>query len=406
MSHNHACPGGHVPLTRRAALLGLATAGVLGRTRIAFAGNAQGAPSAPRLVVINTMGGLDGLAAVAPYGDPNLAKLRPSILLPPVGTPGGMLDMGGFYGLHPSLVNLHAMYQAGEALAVHAVGMPGGIRSHFTGQDYLQSGAPELLTSGWLDRAASFLGGPTQSGLAQSVMVDSQSPLILRGSYKSASWAPSAYPVSPASLACRVVQMSSADPLLGPAFSTGLSNRTWIDATLAAAPIPQSASPLVTLASAAGDMLAANGGPTVAAIATNSFDTHDNQLARLTSGLSDLDNALLALKTTLGAAWANTVVLTMTEFGRTAYCNGGGTDHGTAFAVFLAGGAVAGGKVVATWPGLSPTNLFQGRDLAPTVDFRAVAATILQEHMGLSASALAAVFPGAGALSNLGGLLH
>ena len=407
--HHHACPGGHLPLTRRAALLGLAVSGVIGRSSIAFAGNGQGTQSPARLVVINTMGGLDGLSAVAPYGDPYLAKLRAPIMAPPVGTPGGMLDLGGFYGLHPALPNLHAMYQAGEALAVHAVGIQGGSRSHFESQDYLQGGATALLTSGWLDRAASLLGGTTQSGLAQAIMIDSQSPLLLRGSYMAASWAPSYYPVPPPALASSVRQMSSADPVLGPAFSAGLSNSTWINATLKAAQSRQGLSPLATLAATAGDLLAANGGPTIAAIASDSFDTHFDQVNRLNTGLAQLDGALLALKTALGSAWANTVVLTMTEFGRTAYCNSGvdgGTDHGTAFALFLAGGAVSGGKIVATWPGLSPSQLFQGRDLAPTVDFRAVAATILQDHMGLSPSAMATVFPGAGSLSAVGGLLH
>jgi uncharacterized protein (DUF1501 family) len=129
-------------------------------------------------------------------------------------------------------------------------------------------------------------------------------------------------------------------------------------------------------------------------------------VTRLTTALTDLDNALLLLKTALGTAWANTVVMTVTEFGRTAAANGNaslGTDHGTAFAVLLAGGAVAGGQVIASWPGLSASQLYEGRDLAPTIDIRSVAMGIMQPHLGLSSAAMASIFPGVsvGAMTGL-----
>jgi uncharacterized protein (DUF1501 family) len=163
----------------------------------------------------------------------------------------------------------------------------------------------------------------------------------------------------------------------------------------------------VQLGWAAGELLASPTGPRVAAIQTDSFDTHADQVSLLNGMLTDLDNTLLALKTTLGSAWANTVVLTMTEFGRTAAYNGdsGGTDHGTGFAVFLAGGAVAGGKVVTTWPGLGPWQLYQGRDLAATIDYRSIAMGVLQQHMGIAASEMQMIFPGATGINPLNGLV-
>ena len=394
MSDHHRCPG-HAPVTRRHALLGMAAAAVLGKSSVAFAASGGAGPG-NKLVVINAMGGLDGLSLVAPYGDPNLMPLRGPIVAPPVGQPGGMLDLGGFYGLHPAMAGFHGMYAAGEALAVHAVGNLNGYRSHFTSQDYLQGGAPELLTSGWLDRAATSFG-PSPSGLSPAIMLDAISPLLLRGTFQSAGYAPSPYEVVAPAFAQAVMAMSESDPVLGPALSAGLSNRQWIDGAIQAGPRASRGNNLVTLAAAAGDVLSAQGGPCIAAIATDSFDTHSSQVSRLGTSLAELDAALVALKASLGQAWASTVVLTMTEFGRTAYCNAGadgGTDHGTAFALFVAGGAVSGGKVLGQWPGLAPSQLFQGRDLAPTTDFRDVAATVLAGHMGLSAPAIALAFPG------------
>jgi uncharacterized protein (DUF1501 family) len=365
---------------------------------------ARAASGGAKFVVFNLRGGLDGLACVAPYGDRNLAPLRSALMAPAVGMPGGMLDLGGFFGLHPAMPNLHAMYMAGEAAMVHAVGNIELTRSHFDGQDCLQSGAEALLTSGWLNRAMAIVpgSGSMQSGIAMA----SCQPLMVQGRTITAGWAPDHLPEAGSGFVSTLTSLLAGDPLLGPAYAAGYQDRGVFDAALKASPMPAGLTALQQLAWAAGTFLALPNGPTIAAIETDSFDTHAFQVTRLTTALTDLDNALLLLKTALGTAWANTVVMTVTEFGRTAAANGNaslGTDHGTAFAVLLAGGAVAGGQVIASWPGLSASQLYEGRDLAPTIDIRSVAMGIMQPHLGLSSAAMASIFPGVsvGAMTGL-----
>jgi uncharacterized protein (DUF1501 family) len=397
MTHEHSsladsCPEGRFLLNRRSALFGLGAALAFGRMPLA---RAQTAGSVPRLVVIDAMGGLDGLSVVAPYGDPNLAVLRAQIMAPAVGKRGGMLDLGGFFGLHPAMPNLHAMYKAGEAAMVHAVGNAGLTRSHFEGQDYLQSGAPEILSSGWLNRVMGLIpgNGSMQSGISLS----NCDPLLVRGPTVAAGWAPDPFLQMGGQTAIDLANLLAPDTLLGPAYQVAFQDRASFNAVLQADPMPAGLSNLQQLAWAAGQFLASPAGPTIAAIQTSSCDTHDNQVIRLNSYLADLDGVFLQLKQSLRAAWSSTVVMTMTEFGRTAAANGGrlsGTDHGTGFAVLLAGGAVAGGQVYGTWPGLSASTLYDGRDLAPTTDIRSIAMGILQQHMGLPASAMGTVFPG------------
>ncbi len=393
MSHQHLCPSGKLEIRRRSLLLGVGAALALGRPARAAAAT----PTSKRLVVINARGGLDGLSLVAPYGDPNLAPLRAQIMSPAVGKPGGMFDLGGFYGLHPAMPNLYSMYQAGEAAFVHAVGNVALTRSHFDGQDYLQSGYPEVLTNGWLNRVIGLV--PGASGMQSGISMSACEPLIVQGPNMTAGWAQDNFGEAGANFVSTLTNLLANDTELGPLYANGYAERATFNALLQSQPMPAGLTQFQQLAWAAGDFLAAPQGPRIAAIQTDSFDTHIDQVTRLQNSLSELDGALLALQTTLGAAWADTVVMTITEFGRTAAANGGrqngGTDHGTAFAVLLAGGAVAGGQVVADWPGLGPSQLYQGRDLAPTVDVRSIAMGILQNHMNLSTAGLATVFPGA-----------
>ncbi len=396
------CPGGHM-VTRRGALMGLTAALTLGRSSLAF-----GAAATPaRLVVINVKGGLDGLSLAAPYGDPYLAKLRGALLPGAVGTPGGLLDLGGYFGLAPQMPNLHAMYATGDALLVQAVGNFAATRSHFEGQDYLQSGTAALLTSGWLNRAAGLVG--TASGtLETGIAIGATTPLLLQGSAPTAGWSPDPGPSLSASVVTGLLAANAADPLLGPALRTAFSDRAQLAAIRAGWPdAPAGAPSLAVLARNAGEFLAAANGPRIAAIETNSYDTHADQVSRLALGLSDLDQALAALRLTMQSVWSRTVIVTITEFGRTAAVNGSnGTDHGTGFAMILAGGAVSGGKVLGTWPGLAPSKLYQGRDVAPTTDIRAVLNGVLGGHLGLSAAALAQVLPNAPSASPMSGLIR
>jgi uncharacterized protein (DUF1501 family) len=170
---------------------------------------------------------------------------------------------------------------------------------------------------------------------------------------------------------------------------------------------PKARNAFATLARSAGEMLRAHDGPRIAALEIGGWDTHTAQANRLTGPLKELDAGLVALKTGLGPAWAQTAVLVMTEFGRTARVNGTlGTDHGTGTVAFVVGGAVAGGKVRANWPGLAPGQLFENRDLAPTTDLRAVAKGMLAAHLGLNAAAQARVFPGSEAVGAMAGLIR
>ncbi len=390
-------------ITRRSALLGLSAAWSLGgRASLALAA----APTERRLVVVLLRGALDGMAAVSPYGDADLLGLRPGLAGTEPGRPGGVLDLGGFFGLHPALAGLHGMYAAGEMLAVHAVAGPYRSRSHFDAQDYLESGAETRLSSGWLNRAVGALPGRAGAKGAGALAVGVQIPLLLRGPAEVGSYAPQDQPPPSPDLYARIADLAHGDALLGPAVVEGMRDRGFSGATLAGMEAPaRGRNAFAALAAAAGRLMAAPDGPRVAALEVGGWDTHAAQAQRLQGPLRGLDAGLAALKDGLGGAWAQTAVLVMTEFGRTARVNGtGGTDHGTAGVAFVLGGAVAGGRVLGAWPGLAADKLHEGRDLAPTTDLRTVAAGLLTDHLGVPAAALGAVFPGG--VAGMGGLVR
>jgi len=394
-------------LTRRSALLGLTTAVSLGRASLAVAA----APGENRFVVVILRGALDGMAAVVPYGDPALVSLRAELVPAGIGQPNGMLDLGGFYGLHPSLTGLHEMYQAGELLPVHAVVGPTRVRSHFEAQDCLESGADHRMTSGWLNRAVVAIPGagrdrPEGDALAVGVEV----PLLLRGPARVGSWAPHGELTPPADLYSQIAALNETDHVTGPAIAEGLRERGF-SATVVANDDPmqpvRNRYAFPALARAAGEMLRAVDGPRIAALEIDGWDTHQAQVPRLAGVLKELDGGMVGLKEGLGSAWQDTAVLVMTEFGRTARANGTkGTDHGTATVAFVLGGAVRGGRVAGTWPGLGAGKLYEDRDLAPTTALVSVAKGMLAQHLGLSAMALGQVFPGSTGVASMGGLLR
>ncbi|WP_135468342.1 DUF1501 domain-containing protein [Crenalkalicoccus roseus] len=388
--------------TRRGFLLGLAATVAVGRTRMAFAR----LPGERRLVVVILRGALDGLYAVQPYGDPALAGLRGPLALPEPGREGGLLDMGGFFGLHPALSALHGMYAAGEALVLHAVAAPHRSRSHFEAQDLLEGGAPERLSSGWLNRALAAVPNPPEAraGLAVGTGV----PLLLRGPTPVGAYAPPGLARPSPELLDRLAALHAADPRLGPAFAEGLRARGFAEQAMGGtAAGPEQRGSFPDLAAAAARLLAEPQGPRVAALELGGWDTHTGQAARLQGPLRALDAGLAAMREGLGPHWARTAVLVVTEFGRTARVNGNnGTDHGTGGAAFLLGGAVAGGRVLADWPGLDEAALFEGRDLAPTLDLRRLAKGVLRDHLLLPPAAVAQAFPGSDAAPPLGGLLR
>jgi uncharacterized protein (DUF1501 family) len=394
-------------LTRRSALLGLTSAFTLGRASLALAS----APTDRRFVVVIMRGALDGMAAVVPYGDSNLASLRPGLVPPGPGQAEGLTDLGGFFGLHPALVKLAEMYRAGQLLPVHAVSAGYRTRSHFEGQDYLESGADHRLTSGWLNRAVLAVKQTPgrAAGDAGALSVGVEVPLLLRGPAQVGSWAPHAFGEPEPDLYARVAALHASDPLTGPAIAEGLRERGFAAQTLGADQTlgPRDRNVFPFLARMAGRLMRAPDGPRIAALEIGGWDTHAQQMQRLHAPLSRLDEGIAALRDELGDSWGKTAVLVMTEFGRTVRANGtGGTDHGTATVAFVIGGAVAGGRVMANWPGLGPDRLLENRDLMPTADLRSIAKGLLAQHYGLSGPALSEMFPDSGAIQPARGLLR
>jgi uncharacterized protein (DUF1501 family) len=302
------------------------------------------------------------------------------------------------------------MYRAGEMLPVHAVAGPTRVRSHFEAQDCLESGADHRMTSGWLNRAVAALPAPPGSRAETDAMAIGVSvPLLLRGPATVGNWAPHGATIPNADLYAQIAVLNRRDSVTGPAIAEGLQARGFSNQALAADDAQQQGSnryAFPALAHAAGEMLRASDGPRIAAMEIGGWDTHVAQVPRLARVLQDLDAGLAGLKDGLGPAWKQTAVLVMTEFGRTVRANGTkGTDHGTASIALVLGGAVAGGRVLADWPGLSAGRLLENRDLQPTCDLRSVAKGLLAQHLGLRASALDVVFPDSRAVAPIRGLI-
>lgn len=375
----------HDTLTRRATLGWLAAIGATGvalPARLALAATPVNAQAQDRrLVVVLLRGALDGLAAVPAPGDPAWSALRPEV--EPAGTNAPALRLDNTFSLHPSLAQLHRWYEQRELLVVHATASPYRERSHFDAQQLLESGGerPFVLDTGWLGRALQ-LGGHAAMAMTAAM------PLALRGAQAASTWTPDRRKGLDQDLMSRVSQLYQDDPQLASAFAQAMGQQDMASAAHGGAG-------LENLAGQAGRFLADPKGPRVAWLETTGWDTHANQAMRLGRLLKGLDDGLASLRQELGAHWANTVVLVLTEFGRSAAFNGtGGTDHGTGGIALVAGGAVAGGKVLTDWPGLSPRQLLDGRDLRPTIDLRAVIAPLVEHQFGLTAAQVhTSIFP-------------
>lgn len=389
-------------LSRRKALLGMSVAATLGHSSLSLA-NAE---TQNRLVVVLLRGAMDGLGAVVPYGDPDLLRLRAALVPPPPGREGGLADLGGFFGLHPALSAMAEMYRRNEMLPLHAIAGPARSRSHFDSQDVLEMGSDHRLDSGWLNRVAALV--PSPAGGEVALAMEQVVPLLLRGPQMVGTYSEGAQ-APPAAFLSEMLALHADDTLTRKALIEGLKERGFTSQVLqSAAPDPLKRNGFPRLARIAGELLAAPSGPRLAALeCAEAWDTHLSQVPRLTQALHTLDDGMAALREGLGAAWARSVVVVVTEFGRTVRVNGSfGTDHGTGSAAFLLGGPVAGGKVRADWPGLADRNLFEGRDLLPTTDLRSLLKGVLAHHFGLDAKALATVFPDSATVPAMSGLLR
>ncbi|HLQ93551.1 MAG TPA: DUF1501 domain-containing protein [Xanthobacteraceae bacterium] len=384
----------------------------------------------PRLLVIVLRGALDGLAAVAPVGEPGWVPLRGDKALVLDGaTPA--LPLNSMFALNPAMPNLHRIYKAGAATIVHAVASPYRERSHFDGQDVLESGLarPGAVATGWLNRALTALVPANRANpkARDAFAVGPIAPLVVRGPASVMAWTPPRLPPTSDDTIMRLLDLyRHTDPALARVLEERLGLATIAraggmdarpDGTAPARPAggqgaaqgaAQVRAYFADSAGAAAKFLARPDGPRIGALAFDGWDTHADEGAlngRLAALLGALDGAIAAIETNMGAAWRETVVAVITEFGRTARINGTqGTDHGTGTVAFLAGGALKGGRVVADWPGLK--NLHENRDLKPTTDLRAVLKGLLKDHLRIEDKALAGdIFPDSAAVKPMAGLL-
>ncbi len=369
----------------------------------------------PRFVAIILRGALDGLTAVPPVGDPGYEGLRQSIALHLDGDQPA-LPLDGFFALHPAMPNFHRLYQAKQAAVIHASATPYRERSHFDGQDVLESGfaTPGHVQDGWLNRMLDGLpaGDIIAPGAAERVRglsVGATAPLVIRGKAPVLGWAPSVLKQADGDLPPRLMDLyGKTDPELAQLLNEGIeTGRIASGMDMKAKGGPGDPNGMEQMARGAARLLADEEGPRIAALAFEGWDTHAQETERLSKLLSGLDRAFAAFEQEMAPVWKDTVVLVATEFGRTARINGtDGTDHGTATTAFLAGGAVRGGRVIADWPGLKDNQLYEGRDLAATTDLRSVIKGIAVDLLGADAKHLAdAVFPGSGAVQPMKGLL-
>ncbi len=368
----------------------------------------------PRLVVIVLRGALDGLSAVAPVGDPDYAGLHGQIALSLSGDhPAIPLDP--FFALNPAMPVFARLYGAGQGAIVHAVATPYRERSHFDGQDVLESGfaGPGHIGSGWLNRAISALPRGERIATRGGLSIGATTPLIMRGSAPVLGWSPQTLPQPTEDLANRVLDLyRHSDPALADALVQGLATEKIAAGEMDKTPRGgfASAAGMRQAAQGAARLIAADDGPRIAALAFDGWDTHANEggaTGRLAQLLGGLDGAFEEFERTLAPVWKDTAIVVVTEFGRTARINGTvGTDHGTGTVAFLAGGAIKGGRVIADWPGLKPEQLYENRDLAPTTDLRAVVKGVLADHLGLSGALMAnSVFPDSSSVKPMSGLI-
>lgn len=375
-------------------------------TRAAF-GAVENGGRTKRLVVIFQRGAADGLNIVVPHAESQYYAMRPSINIPRK----SVIDLDGFFGLHPSLASFQPLWQQKHLAIVHAAGSPDSTRSHFDAQDFMETGTPgvKITEDGWLNRSLHHLPPTPQNSPFRAIALGPSLPRILSGAEPAVAMnnindfsvgGRSPKP-SPAATAFEAMYDHSSDSVLH-----GTGEETFDAVKMLKAADPGKYMPSIGANYPKGrfgdslrqlaQLIKANLGVQVAFADIGGWDHHVNEGStegQLANVLGDFSQSLAAFWTDLGDLGEDTVVATMSEFGRTAHENGNrGTDHGHANVMFVLGGPVKGGKVYGHWPGLDQSQLYEGRDLALTTDFRQVIGEAVVRHMGNKD--LAGVFPG------------
>jgi uncharacterized protein (DUF1501 family) len=394
--------------------------------RTAFAGELTRAAKGKVLICLFQRGAADALNVVVPHGDASYYRLRPNIgIARPSQAAGaaGALDLDGMFGLHPALSPLKVLYDRNMLAPIVAVGSPSATRSHFDAQDYMESGTPDRksTTDGWLNRYLAVAGtceaGACTHSAFRAVSMTAQTPRMLEGpspviamnsleeftvraTGSSAERLEALYRTGRAD----VIHAAGSDTFEAVKMLRAANPQQYAVANGAAYPATEFGRRLRQIA----QLIKANVGLEIAFADIGGWDTHVNQggaTGQLAGRLREFGSAISALVQDLGDRMDDVVILSMTEFGRTARENGnGGTDHGHAGSMFVIGGHVKGRTVHGRWPGLAPEQLNEGRDLALTTDFRAVFSELTSRHLGATASER--LFPGyAGTAANWLGIL-
>jgi uncharacterized protein (DUF1501 family) len=367
--------------------------------------------SQKKLVVVMLRGAVDGLSVVAPYAEPEYAASRPQIALPPPGADDGLLKLDAMFGLHPALAPLKRHWDGGQLAFVHASGSPDPTRSHFDAQDYLESGTPgrKSTPDGWLNRLLGVL--PGEPAPTRAISQGSTPPRIFAGTASVANLGlgPNAMQrraIDNPQLQAGLAKLYASDAQLSGTLRDTTEGRSGMARSMAAGersmdPNADAGAPSARSFAAdarrLGTLIRKDPHTQLAFTAVGGWDTHVNQGAargQLANRLASLGEGLDALSAGLGDAYKDTVIVVVSEFGRTLRQNGnGGTDHGRGNVMWLMGGPIAGGQVLGDWPGLDKSALADGRDLAVANDFRQVLSPLLQRHLGLTETALATVLP-------------
>lgn len=392
---------------RRREFLKAAGLGLLPAARYGWAAAAPASPK--RLIVILLRGAVDGLSIVVPYAEEAYYAERGSTAIPAPGRPDGALALDAHFGLHPALASLMPLWTERSLAFIHAAGSPDPTRSHFDAQLYLENGTPGQSTTrdGWMNRLLSALPGP--HGPTEAIGIGPTVPQILAGKAPVATLLlgpdgakPS--PLDQPEVGSAFDRLYSGNDSLGKSYREGRAARAQLIGALRAerqvadngapppAGFPGQAARLAAL-------IRRDTGIRLAVIGLGGWDTHVNQgnhRGQLANRLRPLGEGLASFARGSGDAWRDTIVVVLSEFGRTVRENGnGGTDHGHGNVIWVLGGAVKGGRIYGDWPGLAPGQLYQKRDLAVTTDFRTALGTIFERHLRLTDAQLDAVLPNA-----------